>query len=76
MLLTDDKRSDDELDEAHLHVAETDGVAVAHGRHLQAERLLLVALQAELLRNMRQLVDTHIYSIYLDIHTYILLYRI
>jgi hypothetical protein len=47
--LTNDERRDHELDEAHLHVAETNGVSVAHGAHLQAQRLLLVALQAELL---------------------------
>jgi hypothetical protein len=47
--LTDDEWRDDELDEAHLHVAEADRVAVAHGGHLQTHLLLLVALQAELL---------------------------
>ena len=49
--LTDDERRHDELNEAQLHVAESHGGAVAHGRHLQTLGLLAVPLSAELLHH-------------------------
>ena len=46
--LTVDEWCNDEFDEPHLHIAENDGVAVAHGRHLEALALLPVSLHGKL----------------------------